>query len=130
MQIQVFSVSMDGDDDSTLQLNRFLRTNKVLCVEKFAVVAQGRQYWSFCVEYLERVAAARESARGAANANNNKPRTEYRERLTDAQFELYLQDDRQARLLGSDGSTTRAPSDSEPLSAQARLLAELANFVE
>jgi polyphosphate kinase len=56
--------------------------------------------------------------------------TEHKKRVLREGLDLYLQDDQQAWLLGSDGSYTRAPSDSEPLSAQARLLAELANFVE
>jgi polyphosphate kinase len=55
---------------------------------------------------------------------------EHKKRVLREGLDLYLQDDQQAWLLGSDGSYTRAPSDSEPLSAQARLLAELANFVE
>jgi len=80
---------MDADEDGLEELNVFLRTHKVLSVEKVPVVVQGRQYWSFCVEYLERAAGARDSARGAQNAGNNKPRTDYREILTEAQFKRF-----------------------------------------
>lgn len=42
MQIQVFSIPMEGDEDAVAQLNLFLRTHKVLCIEKAPVLAQGR----------------------------------------------------------------------------------------
>ena len=32
MQIQVFSIPMEGDEDAVAQLNLFLRTHKVLCI--------------------------------------------------------------------------------------------------
>lgn len=39
MQIQVFSIPMEGDEEATEQLNRFLRTHKVLCFEKAPIHA-------------------------------------------------------------------------------------------
>jgi hypothetical protein len=38
MQIRVFAIPMDGDPEATAELNIFLRSQKVLCVEKSAVV--------------------------------------------------------------------------------------------
>jgi hypothetical protein len=54
MQVRVFSIPMEGDEDAQEDLNRFLRGHKVLSIDKVAVVAQGRQFWSICVEYLPR----------------------------------------------------------------------------
>ncbi|MCU0866123.1 MAG: hypothetical protein MUC36_20255 [Planctomycetes bacterium] len=50
----MFAILMDGDDEATEELNRFLRGQKVLSVEKVGVVDQGRHYRSICVEYLTR----------------------------------------------------------------------------
>jgi hypothetical protein len=44
MQIQVFSIPMEGDEEATQQLNLFLRTHKVLSIDKAPVIAAGRQY--------------------------------------------------------------------------------------
>jgi hypothetical protein len=52
MQIQVLSIPVDGDGNSMEELNVFLRTHRVLSVDKVAVMDQGRRYWSVYVEYL------------------------------------------------------------------------------
>jgi superfamily II DNA helicase RecQ len=89
VQIQVFSIPMEGDEEATEQLNRFLRTHKVLCIEKAAVIAQGRQFWSVCVEFLPRrpFAPAGESA-GAA-PYSDKARIDYRQVLSPAEFQRF-----------------------------------------
>jgi len=43
MQMRVFAIPMDGDDEATEELNRFLRGQKVLSVEKVAVVNRSRR---------------------------------------------------------------------------------------
>jgi hypothetical protein len=89
VQIQVFSIPMEGDEEATEQLNRFLRTHKVLCIEKAAVIAQGRQFWSVCVEFLPRrpFAPAGESA-GAA-PYSDKVRIDYRQVLSPAELQRF-----------------------------------------
>ncbi len=93
MQIQVFSIPMEGDEEATEQLNRFLRTHKVLCIEKAAVVAQGRQYWSVCVEFLPRRAGAAFGAGTGAGVGpasvSDKPKVDYRELLTQPEFQRF-----------------------------------------
>ncbi len=56
MQIQVHSIPMEGDSIAAEELNLFLRSQKVLSVEKVAVTDQGRHFWSICIEYLPRKA--------------------------------------------------------------------------
>ncbi len=91
MQVRVFSIPMEGDDDAQEDCNRFLRAHKVLSIEKVAVVAQGRQFWSLCVEYLpRRVGDAGPAGRPPVAANDtNRPRIDYRELLTAPQFERF-----------------------------------------
>jgi len=86
MQIQVFSIPMEGDPEATEQLNTFLRSQKVLSIEKAAVAAGGRQYWSVCVEYLPRRGAEGPAARSGSKDSAEKSRIDYRELLTAPQF--------------------------------------------
>jgi len=50
MQIQVFSIPMEGDEEATAQLNLFLRTHKALCIASAAVTERGCSYLSAYVE--------------------------------------------------------------------------------
>lgn len=50
MQIRVFSIPMDGELQALEEMNDFLRSQKVLSVEKVAVVDHGRHDGSLCVE--------------------------------------------------------------------------------
>jgi superfamily II DNA helicase RecQ len=86
MQIQIFSIPMEGDDEAVAQLNLFLRTHKVLCVEKAPVVAQGRQFWSVCVEYMQRRAESESTRHGSGAGAGEKPKTDYRQLLSTAEF--------------------------------------------
>ncbi len=88
MQIEVFSIPMEGDNEATEQLNRFLRAHKVLCIEKAPVVANGRQYWSVCVEFLPRRPGAA-PANPAAAGNFEKTKVDYRQVLTSAEFSRF-----------------------------------------
>ena len=88
MQMRVFAIPMDGDDEATEELNRFLRGQKVLSVEKVGVVDQGRHYWSICVEYLTRRAGESSipARAGASTTDNSKLRIDYREVLSKEEF--------------------------------------------
>lgn len=83
---------MDGDSVATDELNVFLRTQKVLSVDKVAVVDQGRHYWSVCVEYLPRKAvfgSGGSAGGGGGGGMSNRPRIDYREELGKEEFERY-----------------------------------------
>jgi len=87
MQIQVFSVPMEGDEEAVAAVNRFLRAHKVLSIEKVAVQQAGRQFWSLCLEYLPKAPAAAGRTPGAFA--NDRPRTDYRETLSAPQFQRF-----------------------------------------
>ncbi len=53
MQLKVFAVPAQGGEELVEKMNKFLRSHRVLSIEK-RLVEQGGAYWSFCVEYLER----------------------------------------------------------------------------
>ena len=54
MQIKLFTVPI-GDNGTALEdMNRFLRTNKILEVKDQLVSNENGAYWCFCVRYIER----------------------------------------------------------------------------
>jgi superfamily II DNA helicase RecQ len=89
MQMRIFAIPMDGDDEAMEECNHFLRANKVLSVEKVPVVERGRNYWSVCVEYLPRRNGEPMPGRSASATAMERPRIDYRELLTGPQFERY-----------------------------------------
>lgn len=92
MQIQVFAVPMAGDGLAIEELNRFLRSHRVLSITKTSVNDNGRCYWSICVEYL----LSRTTGEGGSNkasdpGNGAKPRIDYREMLSKQDFARFTQ---------------------------------------
>ncbi len=52
MQYRIFTIPIIGGDVETDSLNKFLRANKVVKVDKELVVNGESTYWTFCVQYL------------------------------------------------------------------------------
>ena len=87
MQIQVFAIPSAGDGLAIEELNRFLRSHKVLSVSKTNVNDNGRCYWSICVEYLPaRPGGQGDSSKDSNLASSGKPRVDYREVLSKEDF--------------------------------------------
>ena len=56
MQIRIFSIPIPSSETESQELNKFLRSNKILKVESELVQAGKEAFWSFCVRYLEETA--------------------------------------------------------------------------
>ena len=52
MQEKIFTVPCSGGEEQNEEMNRFLRGNKVVGIEKKFFYSNGSAYWTFCVEYL------------------------------------------------------------------------------
>ncbi|MBQ8157400.1 MAG: hypothetical protein IJ081_00055 [Prevotella sp.] len=52
MQYKVFTIPIVGGDEMTEELNKFLRANKIVKVDKELAVNGDMTYWTFCVQYL------------------------------------------------------------------------------
>ncbi len=52
MQIKIFTVPLFGGEESTEEMNKFLRGNKVVDITKSLVQQGDVAYWAFCVTYL------------------------------------------------------------------------------
>jgi len=86
-----FFVPVTDDGTAQDELNAFLRSKRVLAVEK-AFTGNG---WSFCAEWLEG---------GKPQASRGKPKVDYREVLNSEQFELFSRlRDKRKELAQRDG---------------------------
>lgn len=52
MQYKIFTIPIIGSEVETENLNKFLRANKVVKVDKELVVMPENALWTFCVQYL------------------------------------------------------------------------------
>lgn len=69
------------------ELNKFLRSHRVVGVEKHMVAADGQEpRWVFCVEYLE---SSKAGAKKGSHAGTGKPRVDYREVLNPTDFGVF-----------------------------------------
>ncbi|KAA6303495.1 MAG: ATP-dependent DNA helicase RecQ [Candidatus Ordinivivax streblomastigis] len=80
MQYKIFTISI-FDEDKTEEMNRFLRGNKVVNVEKQCIASLPHgAFWSFCIHYI-----------GAENKSDRpfgeqKPKVDYKAVLDEAAF--------------------------------------------
>ncbi len=80
----------DGED----ALNSFLKRHRVLKVEKHFVAAGGDSFWAYQVQYEQTASVGGGGSGGAVSAAPSGPRkgmVDYKERLSEADFALFLQ---------------------------------------
>jgi len=68
------------------EMNRFIRGQRVLQIEKELVRFEGAAHWSFCVEYLD---GGKPSSSPALTGGRVKETIDWRERLSEEQFLLF-----------------------------------------
>lgn len=79
MQIKIYAIPVIGGEKLMEEMNTFLRTKKILQLEKqFYSTAQSTA-WTFCISYLE----------DSNVPNNEKTKTDYRQVLDAASFERF-----------------------------------------
>jgi superfamily II DNA helicase RecQ len=80
MQIRSFRLNLD-DAEAEAALNKFLRSVRVLQVQKEFVNLGAQSFWSLCVEYVESASVAAKNA--------PRSRVDYKEVLSPKDFELF-----------------------------------------
>ena len=68
------------------ELNRFLRSHRVLNVDRRWVDEGSESFWSFCVDYLE----TGQDGRAAQGGASERGKVDYREVLSPEQFALFV----------------------------------------
>ena len=86
MQLSFFAIPARGDAGLQEDLNRFLRSRRVLTVHREFVAQGENSFWALAVEYLE---GAAPSGPGAGDGRGGKPRVDYKEVLSPEDFALF-----------------------------------------
>ncbi|MFZ4428643.1 MAG: HRDC domain-containing protein [Saprospiraceae bacterium] len=53
MQLQFFTIPVQAVSEYNEELNRFLRSKKIVQIEKQLLMVEGFGYWCLCITYLE-----------------------------------------------------------------------------
>jgi len=81
LQYRCFSIGARGEPEAEEAFNRFLRSVRVLSVEREFVTDGPASFWSFCVAYLD--------SPKVAGRQGKPPRVDYREVLSAADFAVF-----------------------------------------
>ncbi len=52
MQIQIFTIPILDGDEKIVEMNLFLRQNRIVDIQKEFVQGNNTSYWSFCITYI------------------------------------------------------------------------------
>ncbi len=82
MQIRIFTLrALDGGEQAAGELNAFLRSHRVITVDRQFVSDGANSYWSICVTFVE--------GRASAPSDSSKKRIDYREVLNERDFAVF-----------------------------------------
>jgi superfamily II DNA helicase RecQ len=88
MQYKVYALPVTGDPELEEEFNHFLRSCRVISVQKSLEMVGGTPHWCFCVEFM---LSASQQGLAIRSAEKIKPRVDYRELLSPEEFTLYAQ---------------------------------------
>lgn len=81
MQYKVFMIPAQGDPDLEDELNKFLRSHRVVAVKSELIGRENMPGWCFCVEYMDGVVASGRTSKEA--------RPDYKEMLNEEDFAVF-----------------------------------------
>lgn len=80
VQYKIISVSAIDAEKAENELNAFLRTNKIVDVEKQLIQVGGTSYWTFCISYISQGTLQLQSP------PNKKEKVDYKNVLDESSF--------------------------------------------
>ncbi len=83
MQIRIFSVPVLGGSPCEQELNSFLRSKKIIDIERQLTTVGEMGYWSFCVRYIENAAGA------AYSKTTKQDKPDYKNELDEDSFKRF-----------------------------------------
>ncbi len=100
MQFKIFAIPATGSPELEEEMNRFLRSHRVVSVQKKLETGEGSLLWCFCAEYVEGSAA---SGVFPKSIGDKAKRIDYKAVLSEEDFALFarLRDIRK-ELAGAD----------------------------
>jgi len=114
MQIKIISVPVFGGEDAERELNKFLRGQRILRVEKEFLAAGTDSTWCFCVEFVENAKSAEKRTKSE--------RKDYRKELTPEQVARFANyREIRKRLAKEEGVPAYAIFTNEELAGMAQI---------
>jgi len=115
MQFAFFSIPADNDSVLSEELNRFLRSHRVISVQRELSQRDTAPCWRICVEYLE----------GPMLTSNTRlkrvPRVDYKEILSESDFKVFVRlRDVRKELAARDAAPVYAVCTNEHLAEMAK----------
>jgi superfamily II DNA helicase RecQ len=90
MQMRFFQLPIFDAGTGADELNRFLRTHRVLRVQREMVVVAGSAVWAICVEYLDgKVSLEERGGRGVGEVRREGHKIDYRQVLSPEDFVVF-----------------------------------------
>lgn len=83
MQFKFFIIPILSGEESSDELNRFLRSHRILEESHELVTNNNGAYWNFCIKYLD--------SNTSKSEYRSKPKVNYQEVLTEEIFKKFLQ---------------------------------------
>ncbi len=83
MQFEFFIIPVKGYETAQAELNKFLRSHRVLTVQREFVSQGGDSYWALSVEYMDITGGGQKSSYG------RKQKIDYRDVLSDDDFTIF-----------------------------------------
>jgi len=80
MQIQIFYVPVPDSSQTLDEMNRFLRSYKIIDVDKQFVASASNSFWTFCIRYI---------SGEQTGAERKQTKVDYKEILDEATFAIY-----------------------------------------
>ncbi len=88
MPIKFFAVPALDPGDIEHDMNRFVRSHRVVTIDRKLVTVNERPVWCLAVEYVEN-GVPNQSNGGTVGGNFQRPRIDYRETLAPADFAVF-----------------------------------------
>jgi superfamily II DNA helicase RecQ len=113
MQFKLFTIPATGDNEAEEELNRFLRSQRAVSVQKELVQGCHTAYWCFCVEYLPGISPE--------GKGGGRQRVDYKEILSAEDFAIFVRlRDVRKELAGKEAIPVYAVCTNEQLAEMAK----------
>lgn len=84
MQYEIYTIPLAESSESVEKLNKFLRSNRIISIDKELVRFSDTAYWSFCIQYLPL------NGIGQSQFNaERREKTDYKNLLSEEQFAVF-----------------------------------------
>ena len=86
MQFKVFRIAVSGDTEAEEELNKFLRSHRIVTVQRELARTQSEMFWCFCVEYIDQ---AIKTPTTSSPFQKKGERVDYKEILSENDFAIF-----------------------------------------